>query len=235
MAWTFAGFLLPWIVSRWSPAASISIAALLAIFAVLGVMGRLRIKQIGAWRTIGVIWLAVAFATVGTNSFAQTQRLAELERASPTEYLAEIKRAGDDDRWLTELRRLDPKGFAAETQRRDTEHQLAIAREQELAAASTARMSQGNGEWFSGGTLGHATVPRWRAAGAADRLATAADMAALMLGEQRAVALGSMEALKPFAFDLMTCVDEAVAGGAADTLNVTDVAASCALLLGFGE
>ncbi len=235
MAWTLAGFLLPWITSRWSPAASITIATLLAIFTVLGIMGLFRIKQIGAWRTIGVVWLAVAFAIAGTNSFAQTHRLAELEQASPREYLAEIKRAGDEDRWLTELRRLDPKGFAAETRRRDTERQLAIAREQELAAASTARVSEGTGEWFSGGTLGQAMVPRWRAAGAPDRLATATDMAAMMLGEQGVLELGSMDALKPFAIELKSCIDEAVVGGVADTLRVADVAAACAVTLGFGR
>ncbi len=241
LLWGAAGTLGVWATAQWSPAASGILAAVLGAFVFLQVTERIAIKQIGAWRTIGVFWLAVMFAIQGWLAYARQDRLATMERASPARYLGYIKRSEKDAFWLAELKRLDPQAFEAESRRREEARvkQEADRRAEEYALMVEARnerrlsgsLGYRRGEWYSGGTLHHGTGLDWRGADAANQLATAADLAGAMLGEQSVIALGSIDALRPFAVDLKICIDEAVAGAEGGKLMVTELAAACGALL----
>jgi hypothetical protein len=89
-------------------------------------------------------------------------------------------------------------------------------------------------EWYSGGTLHRATVGEWRNASYRDKLATAADWAlAYDRVKNTVLRSGSMETLKPYAIDLVTCVDGASGPSGNDSLRVAQLAASCIVLLGW--
>ena len=89
-------------------------------------------------------------------------------------------------------------------------------------------------EWYSGGTLHRATVGEWRNASYRDKLATAADWALAHDGVKNEVTRsGSIQTLKPFAIDLVSCVDGATGPSGNDGLRVTQLAASCMVLLGW--
>ena len=241
LLWATAGTLGTWAMAQWSPAASGTLAAVLGVFVFLRVTERVIIKQIGTWRTIAIFGLAAMFATQGYLAYARQDRLATMERASPARYLDYIKRTERDAFWLAELERLDPQAFEAESRRREEARvkQEAERRAEEYAAMVEARREQRSsgrsgypgGEWYSGGTLHHSTGMDWRGADAANQLATAADLAGAMLGEQQVIALGSIDALKPFAVELKMCIDEAVAGAEGRSLKVTELAAACGVLL----
>ena len=82
-------------------------------------------------------------------------------------------------------------------------------------------------EWYSGGTLHRATVGEWRSASYRDKLATAADWAlAHDRVKSEVMGSGSMQTLKPFAIDLVACVDGAAGPSGNDGLRVSRLAAS---------
>ena len=67
-----------------------------------------------------------------------------------------------------------------------------------------------------------------------DKLATAADWAlAYDRVKNTVLRSGSMETLKPYAIDLVTCVDGASGPSGNDSLRVAQLAASCIVLLGW--
>lgn len=239
--WGIAGTIGAWATAQWSPAASGILAAALGAFVFLRVTERIVIKQISAWRTIGVFWLAMMFAIQGWSAYARQDRLAAMERASPAAYLSYIKRTQEDSFWLVELKRLDPKAFEAEVRRREQARAEQVAVEADRAAElEPDRQWRSRGgsadysanEWYSGGTLHHGTGSDWRRADEANRLATAADLVGEILGEQHVAALGSIDALRPFAAELQICIDEATAVAEGRNLKITELAAGCAILLG---
>ncbi len=68
-------------------------------------------------------------------------------------------------------------------------------------------------EWYEGGTLHNATVGRWKMAEHSNKLATASDLAASRPSIVAQVkSSGTVDSLKPFADELVVCVDKAVAG-----------------------
>ena len=88
-------------------------------------------------------------------------------------------------------------------------------------------------KWYEGGTLHNATAVQWSRASERNRLATAADWAAVALGENRPK---SVDDLKPYAWDFMVCVDNATADPAlvdASGVTLASLAAQCALLMGY--
>ncbi|RYD86047.1 MAG: hypothetical protein EOP84_00300 [Verrucomicrobiaceae bacterium] len=86
-------------------------------------------------------------------------------------------------------------------------------------------------QWYAGGSLHRANGAQWKAATSANRLATSADFATKILGETRVQRMGSIEGVKPYARQLMGCVDETVGGAAGNALDIAEIAAMCATLL----
>jgi tetratricopeptide (TPR) repeat protein len=82
--------------------------------------------------------------------------------------------------------------------------------------------------WYTGGTLHEKTVAEWRTASAGDRLATSADFV-MTVGKYQTLPSD----LRKRAADLQTCISEAVAGGQVDHQNVSEIAATCAVLMGY--
>lgn len=94
-----------------------------------------------------------------------------------------------------------------------------------MASSNTAMA-----EWYKGGTLHRASASQWNAAAPKDRLATAGDWSAAILGEDRVRRMG-LSGLKVVAQSLADCVSEAVADGP-NNLAVSEVAAMCLILMG---
>lgn len=90
-----------------------------------------------------------------------------------------------------------------------------------------------NAQWYADGSLHSANGRQWKAASQANQLATSADFAAVTLGDKKVKALGSMSRLKPYAAEMDTCIDEAVSGSSGDSVKVSEVAAVCAILMGW--
>ena len=100
-----------------------------------------------------------------------------------------------------------------------------------VAVASTAIASD---DWYSGGSLHRATVGQWKMASYSNKLATAADWAITRpFVENQVRKKGSMDALKPFATQMMNCVDQAADGEGYSNTKVSELAAACALLMGW--
>lgn len=98
-----------------------------------------------------------------------------------------------------------------------------------MGVTSAASASQ----WYSGGTLHRATANQWRLAAYANKLATAADWVAAIMGERgvRQLTGGDMSRLRPYAAQLVTCIDEAAP--AAGNQRASELAAACMVLLGY--
>jgi len=84
-------------------------------------------------------------------------------------------------------------------------------------------------EWYDGGTLHRSTIREWTLATPQNRLATAADWSASIL-EGR---IRTKRELHERAVQLRACVDEASAGGAAATSTAAELAAACAVSMGW--
>lgn len=82
-------------------------------------------------------------------------------------------------------------------------------------------------EWYEGGTLHRATAQQWHEATRANRLATAADFAASIDSS-----IG-MDALRDRAEALRRCITVATADRSTRNLKVSEVAAACAIQLGY--
>ena len=85
-------------------------------------------------------------------------------------------------------------------------------------------------EWYKGGSLHRAMAAEWNSATPANRLATAGDWSAAMLGEAcvRRMGLGGV---REYAQKLVICVSEAVPDGPSN-LVVSEIAAACFILMG---
>ena len=79
-------------------------------------------------------------------------------------------------------------------------------------------------EWYSGGTLHHATMREWSQATYHNRLATCADFVVGTL-ERQGTTVTSIEAIKPLAADLERGISNTNTDGVADNCTVPDVAA----------
>ena len=82
-------------------------------------------------------------------------------------------------------------------------------------------------EWYEGGTLHKATGGEWQRATEPNRLATSADFVAA------AKAASDMKQLRKRAEAVKSCVTEATDDPDLYSLKVSEVAASCIILLGY--
>lgn len=68
-------------------------------------------------------------------------------------------------------------------------------------------------EWYEGGTLHSANIGQWKRASYENKLATCADFIATLWKEDKLkIAINSMDVLKIYAVELVTCVDTATDG-----------------------
>lgn len=90
------------------------------------------------------------------------------------------------------------------------------------------------GKWYENGTLHRGSVADWNRATYANKLATAADWAITRPQVKKKVKnSGSIDTLRPFASELVTCINEAAAGQGYGSKSVAEVAASCMILMGW--
>lgn len=242
-AWITGGLLAGALFAFFAALPGIVIGALIILVVVVRLTGRVGFLRFSAARGIGLAWIAICliaggtlgigmrdgYATMQAESARADSEMAALREADPAAYLRRLKATRSDSRWMEELRALDPAAFQIETAKRDE-----VAR-RDAAAGRASNSSVGNTyrstEWYAGGTLHDATGASWRMAPAQNRLATAGDFVAALMGEARVLALGSMDRLKPLALNLQVCIDEATATSAADKLEVRELAAACAVLI----
>lgn len=84
-------------------------------------------------------------------------------------------------------------------------------------------------EWYAGGTLHNATLGDWADASRHNRLATAADFAATILEER----ISSISDLETPALQMEACITEAARERSTAAIQVSEVGAACAVLLGW--
>ena len=90
------------------------------------------------------------------------------------------------------------------------------------------------GRWYNNGTLHSASIAEWNRATYANKLATAADMALSSPKIKTKVKnSGSIDTLRPFAIELVSCIDEAAAGQDYGNTEVAEVAAICMISMGW--
>ena len=88
-------------------------------------------------------------------------------------------------------------------------------------------------KWYENGTLHKTSVAEWNSATYANKLATAADMAmANPQIKEKVMSSGSIDTLRPFAVQLVICIDEAAAGQGYGNTGVAQLAAGCMILMG---
>ena len=108
-------------------------------------------------------------------------------------------------------------------------------RRAEISAALTTTAQAGS--WYEGGTLHDSTVRQWRSASYANKLATAADWATVMLSSDVGIGLpDSVDELRPYAEALVTCLDEGLMGEEGELVinsKTTQSAFICGALMGW--
>ncbi|MEM7723941.1 MAG: hypothetical protein AAF376_16450 [Pseudomonadota bacterium] len=85
-------------------------------------------------------------------------------------------------------------------------------------------------QWFMGGTLHDATAGQWVQASADNRLATAGDWTARLIGSDRAMQLGP-DGVRPLAQQLETCITRS-APQSSSNARADEIAAACATAIG---
>lgn len=90
------------------------------------------------------------------------------------------------------------------------------------------------GKWYQGGTLHRASVNEWNNASYSNKLATASDWASTRPTIKAKVRnSGDIDTLRPYATELVECIDNAAAGKGYSNMRVSELAASCMILMGW--
>ena len=90
------------------------------------------------------------------------------------------------------------------------------------------------GKWYANGTLHGASVAQWNRATSANKLATAADWAITIPKlEAKVKKSGSIDTLRPFAKNLVACVNRASTGKGYGSMRVSELAATCMVSMGW--
>ncbi len=94
--------------------------------------------------------------------------------------------------------------------------------------------SVANGKWYEGGSLHKASVSEWRSAPYGNKLATAGDWALINDAiKDKVIKSGSIDTAKPYAAKLAACVSKAAGPSGYDNAKVSELAATCQILLGW--
>lgn len=84
-------------------------------------------------------------------------------------------------------------------------------------------------KWYEGGTLHKATIADWRVATETNKLATCSDFVA-KIRKDKGIAFDESE-IKKESYDLMRCIDAAIIDVDVDNWKVSEMAATCLVLL----
>ena len=89
-------------------------------------------------------------------------------------------------------------------------------------------------QWYEGGNLHNANVFQWKNAEYENKLATSADMAANHPAiSEKLSKTKNIENLKPYAVDLLICIEEASFGKGYESMKISEIAAGCMILMKF--
>jgi len=209
----------------------------------------------GTRKTNILIWgfiLAVLIVWINWNGTNDDSYLRNLKETDSAEYQTRIQKLetqvakvpasdfNENIRLYSKLQKLNPDSARyadkiTHYQRKQKEAEATAkakaeaARKAEEKAATLAAIAAS--KWYNGGTLHKANLASWSNSTNKTRLATSADFAA-KLWEGR---FSSMDELKAHARDLKICIDEVAVGPQLGSLRVTEIAASCAVLLGWAN
>ncbi len=90
------------------------------------------------------------------------------------------------------------------------------------------------GKWYQGGTLHRATVNEWNNASYSNKLSTASDWASTRPSIKAKVRdSGDMDTLRPYANELVQCLDNAASRKGYGNTSISELAASCMILMGW--
>lgn len=88
--------------------------------------------------------------------------------------------------------------------------------------------------WYEGGTLHRSNVDEWNNATSSNKLATASDWAISSSKiKTKVTSSGNMDTLRPFASELVQCVNEAAAAKGSGSMNASELATGCIVLKGW--
>ena len=97
---------------------------------------------------------------------------------------------------------------------------------------NTTHSPQVASKWYEGGSLHRANVGEWRRATYSNKLATASDWAMTHRGvKARVMGSGSIANARPYAVDLMRCVDAGAGPSGYAQLRASELAAACMVTL----
>jgi hypothetical protein len=83
--------------------------------------------------------------------------------------------------------------------------------------------------------LHKATVTDWQEADYADKLATTADWVMIIPEIKTEVLLSGINKARPYAIELIACVNEVAAGQGYEDMRISELAAACIMLMGWTE
>ena len=98
----------------------------------------------------------------------------------------------------------------------------------------TAPLKAIAGHWYVGGTLYNATAREWHNSSNDNKLATAANWSLMQPNIRKISAKSSsMETVKPYAIELVACVDQISVGDTYSDKNISSLAAACMVSMGW--
>ena len=103
-----------------------------------------------------------------------------------------------------------------------------------MALLFAAPLQSMAGHWYLGGTLTNATVPEWHISPYENKLATAASWTMLQPTIRKiSLRSSSMETVRPYAIELVACINEISAMEFYADKNVSNLAAACIFSMGW--
>ncbi len=88
-------------------------------------------------------------------------------------------------------------------------------------------------QWYENGSLHRGSVTDWNRATYANKLATAADWSITIPQiEKKVKKSGSVDTVRPFAIELVACINEAATAAGKDK-KVSEIAAMCMIVMGW--
>ena len=103
-----------------------------------------------------------------------------------------------------------------------------------MALLFVAPLQSMAGHWYVGGTLTNATVREWHISPYENKLATAANWTMLQPSIRKiSLRSSSMETVRPYAIELVACVNQISAMESYTDKNVSNLAAACMFSMGW--
>lgn len=104
----------------------------------------------------------------------------------------------------------------------------------EITPIPTTAPSSTTRKWYTGGNLHRASIAEWKRATYEDKFTTAADWTASTRKGKTAIQSNGSEGLKPYAIDLVNCIDKSTAGNLGyNSSGAAEIAAICTTMMGW--